>query len=65
MEMTCWEQRAMFLEKEYGVYVDWKNRYYVCPRCDCEVSEEDWEYDEYLTDLFEETLCPFCRWEGN
>lgn len=64
MEMTSWEQRAMFLEKEYGVYVDWKNRFYICPQCDSEVWEEDWEYED-LVDLFEETLCPFCRWEGN
>ena len=54
--MNTWESNARFAEKTYGVYVDWEERFYVCPFCDEPVYEEDWEEEELA-----EFLCPICE----
>ena len=54
--MTVWESRAMFAEKEYGAYVDWKERYFICPFCGEMVAEDDWPEG-----VFGEFICPICE----
>lgn len=49
-----WEDAARFCKKTFGVYVDWEERFFICPECDDLVAEEDWE-DENLV------MCPICE----
>lgn len=51
-----WEAAANIAEEVYGVYVNWEERYFVCPECDDVVYECDWE-DEDLS------VCPICGYE--
>jgi formylmethanofuran dehydrogenase subunit E len=46
----------MLVQKEYGAYVDWEERFYNCHFCDEPVYEEDWEDDE-----LDKFLCPICE----
>jgi hypothetical protein len=54
--MSRWESNAIFAQKEYGVYVDWEERFYSCPFCDEPIYEEDWEEDE-----LSKFICPICE----
>ena len=49
-----WEDAARFCEKTFGIYVNWEERFFICPECDDLVAEEDWE-DENLV------MCPICE----
>ena len=51
--MTVWEKVARYCEKEYGVYIDWKERFFICPECGEPIYECDWN-DEDLDE------CPIC-----
>lgn len=51
-----WEEVAKYLSKEYGTFVDWKERFYICPECDEPILEEDWGDRE---GHFE--ICPICE----
>lgn len=54
--MTAWERNARTVEEEYGVFVNWEERFYICPFCDEPVLEEDWSEEE-LTEFY----CPICE----
>ena len=56
MGRTRWEVNAGIVQKYYGGYVDWEERFYLCPECDEPVYECDW--DEYDLSTF---LCPVCE----
>lgn len=53
-----WETNAKYVERVYGAYVDWEERFYECPECREPVYECDWSDDE-LCDY----LCPICGWD--
>ena len=53
-----WEDNAKTVERLYGSFVDWEERFYLCPECGEPIYECDW-FDEDL----EETLCPICGFE--
>lgn len=57
--MTQWEKNARLVEKVYGVYIDWEERFYVCPECDEPIYECDWSEEELAA-----TLCPICEFQG-
>ena len=54
--MTRWEKNARLARAEYGAYVEWENRFYICPFCEEPVYEEDWSDEE-----LDEFLCPICE----
>ena len=53
-----WQLAAEFVEREFGAYVDWDERFFHCPECDDVVYECDWEYHRW-------SMCPICEvpWE--
>jgi len=56
--MKKWEMIALALEVTYGVYVDWKERFFNCPECGEPIYEDDWIDDDLI-------CCPVCdfAWE--
>lgn len=50
-----WERNAKIIINVYGGYVDWEERFYLCPECGEPIYECDW--DEEL----EKFLCPVCE----
>ena len=50
-----WEKIARYVENAYGAYVDWEERFYVCPECGEPIYECDWEDEEFCY-----YLCPVC-----
>lgn len=51
-----WEDNARYVERVYGAYVDWEERFYICPYCEEPIYECDWNEKE-LSDF----LCPVCE----
>lgn len=49
-----WEANAKYVERVFGAYVDWEERFYECPACGEPVYECDWTLNELLE------LCPIC-----
>ena len=54
--MSIWEVNAKLVEKVYGGFVDWDERFYNCPECGEPIYECDWH-----PDLLEKYLCPVCE----
>ena len=54
--MGQWEENARFCEKEFGVFVDWEERFYICPECEEPVYECDWSEDDLFC-----WICPICE----
>ena len=52
-----WEENAKCVEDVYGGYVNWDDRFYICPECDEAVYEVDWDNDD-----LENFMCPICEW---
>ena len=52
-----WKKLAKYLETVYGAYVNWEERFYICPECGDPVYERDWTENEYC-----DYLCPICEW---
>ena len=52
-----WEENAKCVENVYGSYVNWDNRFYICPECGEAVYEVDWDNDD-----LENFMCPICEW---
>lgn len=50
-----WESNARMVEEIYTGYVNWKERFYICPECGESVYECDWDEDD-LCDAY----CPIC-----
>ena len=49
-----WEDAARFCKKTFGVYVNWEERFFICPECDEPVYSIDWEDENLVT-------CPICE----
>ena len=50
-----WEENAKYAEQVYGAYVDWEERFYICPECGEPVYECDWSNEDFC-----DWLCPVC-----
>ena len=58
--MTAWEINASYVEKDCGGFVDWDERFYICPNCEEPVYECDWSNMELV-----QHICPICEdYEG-
>lgn len=53
-----WEEVAKFVSETYGAFVDWDERFFICPECGEPIYECDWEGEEFSS-------CPVCDfvWE--
>ncbi len=49
-----WETKANKVEDIYDGFVDWEERFYLCPECGEPVYESDWDEEDF------EQLCPIC-----
>lgn len=54
-----WKMAAIQAEEDYGVYVDYTERFFICPECGEPVYEEDWNDMD-----FEDCICPVCGFFG-
>ena len=54
-----WEGSAHIVEEDYGGYVDWEERFFICPDCGEPIYECDWTERE-----LSEVLCPVCGFLG-
>lgn len=54
-----WEARAKEAKEVYGAYVDWEERFYICPWCEEPVYECDWDNGDLI-----DFLCPICEDDG-
>lgn len=54
--MKTWEQVANQVREDFGMFVDWDERFFICPECDEPIYEEDWDKDIIL----ENGYCPVC-----
>lgn len=50
-----WEANANYVNEVYGAYVDWEERFYLCPECEEPIYESDWSTNELCV-----YLCPIC-----
>lgn len=55
-EHLNWELNATAAKEVYGCYVDYEERFYICPYCGEPVYEEDWAEES-----LEEFMCPICE----
>lgn len=55
-----WEENAKVIEEDFGVFVNWEERFYICPECGEPIYADDWTIDE-----FENFVCPICKWTGD
>lgn len=53
-----WEQNAKKVEEEFGGFVDWDERFYICPECGEPIYYYDWS-----DDALRPTLCPVCEFD--
>lgn len=53
-----WELNAKRVEKEFGGFVDWDERFYNCPECGEPIYDCDWNDDELRP-----SLCPVCEFD--
>ena len=49
-----WEYAAKMCEDVYGIFVDWEERFFICPECDEPI---------YECDFSEFSICPVCEFE--
>lgn len=54
--MSKWEKIALYCHDTYGVYVNAKEGFFICPECGEPIYECDWDADELDT-------CPVCEFE--
>lgn len=52
--MNHWEEAAKYCEETYGIFVDWEERFFICPECDEPLYECDWPSEEFIS-------CPICE----
>ena len=56
--IDTWKENAKIVEQVYGGFVNWEERFYICPNCDEPIYECDWESWE-----LREFVCPICEWD--
>ena len=52
--MKSWKSTASHCEKAYGVQVDQKDEYFICPECDEPIYKCDWN---------DFSICPVCEFD--
>lgn len=50
-----WISNAKWIDYECGGYVNYEEKFYICPKCEEPVDADDWEDTE-----FAQKLCPLC-----
>lgn len=58
--MSYWEEIAEKLAEDFGVMVDYRNGFFICPECDEPIYEDDWKESDYLSSGGEAWYCPIC-----
>ena len=53
-----WESRAKYVELVFGAYVNWEERFYVCPECGEPVYECDWDVNDLC-----DAICTICGFD--
>ena len=53
-----WLDLAHYCYNVYGTYVNWSDRFFICPECGEPIYAEDWE-DEPMA--IENGYCPVCE----
>ena len=53
--MKRWKDAAKYCRREYGVYVDNGEGFFICPECGESIYAEDWEDHEDWDE------CPICE----
>lgn len=55
-----WNELAVLCQADYGSYIDWDERFFICPYCGEPIYEEDWELSDYEWG-FGHFVCPICE----
>lgn len=57
-KVMSWEKAAKLCEELFGTFIDWDERFFICPECDEPLYFEDWENHDWHS-------CPVCEtyWE--
>ena len=57
-KIMSWEKAAKLCEELFGTFVDWDERFFICPECDEPIYECDFKDHGWYT-------CPVCEtyWE--
>ena len=55
-----WKMAAIQAEEDYGSFVDYTERFFICPECGEPVYEGDWNDTD-----FEDCICPICGFFGS
>ena len=53
-----WETTAKLVYETYNAFVDWEERFFVCPECGEPIYEDDWNDYDYGWEQ-----CPVCDFE--
>ena len=63
-----WEKVAHLVEANYGGYIDWKERFFLCPECGEPIYECDWADSDFMNSApmsssngDEDFMCPVCE----
>lgn len=56
---SMWEYVAHKVQADYGAYVDWEERFYLCPECGEPIYEDDWHETDFVVPE-NCTSCPIC-----
>lgn len=54
--MYTWLEAALYCEETFGVHVNMKERFFICPECGEPILFEDWRGHDW-------DYCPICEFE--
>ena len=57
--MKNWEKMAHYCSDTYGSYIDWEERFFICPECEEPIYECDYGDDGQLA----MGCCPICEFD--
>lgn len=55
-----WKDNAIMVEQDFGGFVDYSEKFYICPECGEPIYEDEWTRSEFI-----DFVCPICEWEGD